>query len=359
MKRFTLYALPIIFFLMLYHLAQGQVISKIYLYGDVLLRATPGEGVRFYDIADPTSPRQTDMVKLEGSHDVAVHRNYMYVDNNADLIVYYLRDMQQAVPVDTIRNVFPPPVVAREISISLADGPSSAGLNSSRGNGAQWNASHPTGKGGSLARFAIVSKYLYCIDGSNLKVFDISQPQAPRYKNSVTIGWDIETLFPHGKHLFIGGQQGMYIYDINNPEAPERVSQFTHARSCDPVVVEGDRAYVTLRSGSVCGGGRNVLDILDISDIRNPRLLQSVSMEGPFGLTVRDQIVLVCDGRAGLVALNAKNPQAVRQVGAVTGITPHDIILDGRRMIVTAESGFYLYDAENLAAPKLRSKLAL
>jgi hypothetical protein len=261
--------------------------------------------------------------------------------------------MRRPVAVDTIRNVFQ----LQQRVVAFDDMSTRSESRSARASTAGGGPS--TGKGGSLARFAVVGKHLYCIDQASLKVFDISRPRSPRYKNTMQVGWNIETLFASGRRLFIGGETGMYVYDIRKPEAPQYISQFTHARSCDPVVVEGNRAYVTLRGGSGCGGNRNVLDIIDISDIRNPRLLQSVPMSGPFGLTVRNHTVLVCDGQAGLVALNTRNPKAVRRVGEVTGIVPHDIILDGQRMIVTADNGFYLYQARNLASPKLSGKLIL
>ena len=46
----------------------------------------------------------------------------------------------------------------------------------------------------------------------------------------------------------------MEIYDLTEEQNPVCLSDFNHVRSCDPVVVQGDIAYVTLRSGSFCGG---------------------------------------------------------------------------------------------------------
>ena len=52
----------------------------------------------------------------------------------------------------------------------------------------------------------------------------------------------------------------MYIYDNSNPHNPTYMSQFEHAEVCDPVFIEGNFAYVTLRSGSRCNGFQNQLD---------------------------------------------------------------------------------------------------
>jgi hypothetical protein len=214
-----------------------------------------------------------------------------------------------------------------------------------------------TGQGGSLARFVIVGDYLYCVDMNSLKVFEIIDPARPRYVNTIDVRWDIETIFHDGEHLFIGGQSGMYIYDITNQRTPAYTSEFTHVRSCDPVVVEGNRAYVTLRGGTPCGGFSNQLDILDITDISNPKLLRSVPLTGPYGLAVRNGTVIICDGTAGLKILDAKNPDNVQQIGSVTGITPYDVILRDNLLVVTAADGYYLYNVSDIAHPTRYSRL--
>jgi hypothetical protein len=149
----------------------------------------------------------------------------------------------------------------------------------------------------------------------------------------------------------------MLIYDIRDPEKPTFISSLQHVRSCDPVVVEGNRAYVTLRRGSRCGGGVNRLDVVDISDIRNPRLLGQTEMNGPYGLGVRNGIVAVCDGTAGLMIYDANNPGDIRRIGGLRDITPYDVIIQENLMIVTAKSGFYLYWIRDLENPVLYGEL--
>ncbi|MBK8279937.1 MAG: hypothetical protein IPK94_07395 [Saprospiraceae bacterium] len=53
------------------------------------------------------------------------------------------------------------------------------------------------------------------------------------------------------------------------------LSTFSHARACDPVYVEGDIAYITLRNGTRCENFTNELDVVDITNITSPRLIKN------------------------------------------------------------------------------------
>jgi len=335
--------------------SEGEV-SKIYLHGSTLYRTTPGKEIAMVDLTIPASPRQVGRIAVTGCSDLAVSGRYLYADQEADLVVIDVANPAHPIPVDTIRGIFTQAFSmnwGRSVNAPVWD--DNGGM---VGCGACAASDQPTaspttegrssgGQGGSLTRFTIVGDRLYCVDYSTLRVFDISDPARPRFKNGVTIGWGIETIFASGAYLFMGGESGMSIYQRNG-DVVTYVSEFRHRRSCDPVVVEGSRAYVTLRGGTTCGGYTNQLDIIDIGNIDSPTLLKSHPLEGPYGLTVRDGIVLVCDGVAGLRVLDVRNPASVQQLAAITDIVPHDLILSGNLLIVTTESGYLLYDASDL-----------
>ena len=339
-------------------------VSKIYLIDNTLIRTTPGTGIRFYDISNPASATLKGEISLQENTDVAATGTIMYADRGYDLLVYDISDPTAPQLIDSVMKVFNylnySPTWEDDVWVGDEDdwggmsGCGGAGCSESAPVSAKANdaaSGGESGQGGSLTRFMIVGDYLYCVDRVALKVFDISDPKRPRYRNSVDVAWDIETIFHDGEHLFIGGQRGMYIYSLDNNEQPEYISQFTHANSCDPVVVDGDRAYVTLRGGSPCGGFSNQLDIIDISDIRNPKLLKTVEMTEPFGLAARDSKVLVCDGQAGMKTLDVANLDNITQCGGISGMTTHDVIWYGNLLILTAEEGFYTYDISDPCNP--------
>ncbi|MBS1910365.1 MAG: hypothetical protein JST22_00125 [Bacteroidetes bacterium] len=338
-------------------------ISKIYLTGSMLIRTTPGTGIRFYDLSRPTSPQARGSIALTQNSDVAVKGHYMYADNGLDLLVYDIADAGHPVMVDSIHYAFQS-LGLNYVPVDTPIAESSTGTSGCHACSQETPVAAPStgpmtsggtgsrNQAGSMARFAVVGDYLYCIDDYSLRVFEIMDPARPRYKNRIEIGWQIETLFPYQDKLFIGGSDGMYIYSLARADSPEPLSEFHHARRCDPVVVDGKYAYVTLRSTGACGGNDNQLDILDVSDVTSPQLVNVVPMTGPFGLATRGGLVFVCDGPAGVAIVDAANPQKPVKVGGLTGITAHDIILGDNVMIVTAESGFFLYDLTDIRNPR-------
>jgi len=138
----------------------------------------------------------------------------------------------------------------------------------------------------------------------------------------------------------------MYIFDNANPAEPVQQSKFEHARACDPVYVSGDRAFVTLRDGTACEGFANQLDIVDISDLNNPWLIQSHGMQNPHGLSVTaNQKMFLCEGTGGLKILDVTDSNNVVQLGALTGFDAYDAIALGENhVMIIGKDGFYQFD---------------
>lgn len=202
----------------------------------------------------------------------------------------------------------------------------------------------PVGRGGSMARFAVVEDLLYTISGADLQIFRLDQPGMPSKWAKTRVAFDIETLFGFGDHLLIGSQGGMYIYDTSDPEHPEFVSKLLHATSCDPVVAQGNYAYVTLRSGNRCQAGNNQLDVIDISDPAVPVLVKTYPMQGPKGLGVDGDKLFVCDDDAGLKVFDVADPLRLQTLQHLSGINCYDVIPNQGNLIVMGEDGLFQYD---------------
>lgn len=205
-----------------------------------------------------------------------------------------------------------------------------------------------SGKGGSTAKFTISQDVLYVVNPRTLKAFDISTPSAPRQVSETLLGTDIETIFPKGNHLFIGAQSGMHIYDISNKYNPQFVSTYTHVVSCDPVVAHEDYAFVTLRNGTSgpCRRGINSLDVLDISNPAQPKVVARYPMTQPRGLGIdANWNLFVCDGK--LKHLDATNPRSVIAKNVYDAEEPLDVIPVGDRLLLIAKDGLYQYKIEN------------
>ncbi|MEQ9100677.1 MAG: hypothetical protein RIF36_16830 [Imperialibacter sp.] len=361
--------------------------GKIYFKEGILFINEVGEGIHIIDNTNPSSPSQLSFVTIPGNFDMAAKGNYLYADSYIDLLVFDISNVNDVKMVKRVEGAFQEfanlpfnfdawsgvvtsyeEASVAEVSeidcqtggggliyyaanedalVSFASGTKYVANTSGA---APATTSAEAGVGGSMARFAIYEDFLYTIDASSLYLFDITQLGDPQAGASVDIGWGIETLFPYEDKLFIGANNGMHIYDNVNPEAPEHLSTYQHIQSCDPVVVEGDYAYVTLRSGNACQGFTNQLEIVDISDLRNPKSFQTYPMQNPHGLGVDGKCLFICEGEFGLKLFDKTDLTAIDDhlVANYTNMHAFDVIpLNGVLMMIGADGLYqYEYDCE-------------
>ena len=215
-----------------------------------------------------------------------------------------------------------------------------------------------TGAGGSLARFAISGNYLYMVDYSLLTVVDITDPTKPVKKGeSMHVGGDVETIFPYKNKLFIGGQNGMYIYSIDDPSKPKREGSISHFRACDPVVSNDSISYVTLRSfanTTSCGTApRSVLNVYDIKSLSTPKLANTVDMTAPYGLGIKDKSLYVCEYSNGITIFDLTNPYFPLKTKQIPGAGEYftDVIPYGNVLIAYIIGGVKFYDISDPQNP--------
>ncbi|CAG5074557.1 hypothetical protein DYBT9623_05244 [Dyadobacter sp. CECT 9623] len=216
-----------------------------------------------------------------------------------------------------------------------------------------------TGTGGSMARFAITGNTLYIVSKQSLEVYNIADGANPVKTVTKDMSMGIETIFPYKNHLFIGANDGMYIYNNSNPANPALLSKFTHVQSCDPVVVQNQYAYVTLRSGVVCrqGNTRSSLDIVDVSDPSNPKLVNSQTMSSPYGLGVSGNKLFVCEGELGLRVMDISDPEKAVETKFHQDIPAYDVIVRPNHLIVTGQKGLFQYQYDQADKFELLSKI--
>ncbi len=211
------------------------------------------------------------------------------------------------------------------------------------------NGTDITGQGGSLARFTIVGNYLYTVDGTTLGVFDISNGQAPVFKNKTEIGRGIEALFPYKNKLFIASTSGMYLYTLDNPTQPVEESYVQHLTGCDPVVVNDSIAFLTIHGGNRCRSTINQLQVYDIRNIRYPVFISSLNLTSPFGLGLKDTVLYVCDQGVGLRSFSVKNPYNIKALSIETSENFKDVIPMDTTMVCMLSDGMAFYNIKNPA----------
>ena len=136
----------------------------------------------------------------------------------------------------------------------------------------------------------------------------------------------------------------MYIYDISSPATPKFVSEFQHGTACDPVVVDDQYAYITLRAGNFCGALDSSLQIVDITDLYNPELKKSYSMDNPYGLGIKDNFLFICDGTSGLKVYNKIDVENLELLDHFKDINTYDVIPLDERLLMIGDNELFQYD---------------
>ncbi len=212
--------------------------------------------------------------------------------------------------------------------------------------GSPANSNNDTGNAGSLARFALYSDYLYTVDDSSLNVFSIVDQANPVKINTVNIGFRIETIFNYKAYLYIGSQNGMYIYSVANAEEPQYLSDVQHFTACDPVVANDTHAFVTLHADIGCGTTINVLEIYDVTNVLQPTLISSRNLTKPIGLGLYNDYLFVCDDEVKI--FDVSNPENSTLVHSIDK-DAFDVIINGDQLILIGEEGLYQYSLDPTA----------
>ena len=210
--------------------------------------------------------------------------------------------------------------------------------------------SNADGIGGSFARFKIVGDYLYVLDAGSINIFSLQNAELEKL-NEVYADWSIETIFSQGDYLYIGGTRGMLIYNISEPQNPQYVSEISHITGCDPVVVDGDYAYLTLRGGNACGQDLSLLEVIDVSDKTNPQVVGDYDMQEPYGLGVHNNRLYVSDGAQGLKIFDKTDPLSLEMLSVDESVNIYDVIplQDNLLMIGGGVLYQYSYGEEDLS----------
>lgn len=207
-----------------------------------------------------------------------------------------------------------------------------------------FNSGDLSGKGGSLARFAISATHLYAVDNNALNVYRFEGDGTITKVNTVALGSGVETIATRDQWLYIGTNMAMFIYDISRPASPSFVSEYNHFVGCDPVVVQDTLAFVTLRTTGCRPASWNTLDVINIKDPKNPSVINSMGMSMPYGLGIDGKLLFVCEGVYGLNVYDVTDPYNLKLLKNYPDVNAYDVIPNHGTLVVTGSNGVFQYD---------------
>lgn len=358
--------------------------GKIYFKDQYIFINERMKGVHVYDVSDPTNPQNKGFIEIPGNVDIAIKDNILYADSYIDLVSIDVSSFSAIKEVGRVQKVFPYTLPIYDTKYPVAkldekkgvitgwevksvkqeleqryypiyygaekmtmDATYAAGING----GSTGSSGTTYGVGGSMARFGLYKSMLYIVDQNNLYTFKLNSASDATLLNTSYVSWNVETIFITDDHMFLGTRNGMIVQSLEVPERPSQIGTFTHMTACDPVVIKGDLAFVTLKGGTTCRSTVNQLDVIRMSNGYSKfTLLKSYPMYGPQGLGIDGDLLFICDGDAGLKIYNASDPLTIsnNMIASFPLINAYDVIPMNNYLFMIGEKGFMLYDYSNI-----------
>lgn len=343
--------------------APGGTFFKIHLAGDVLFASESKKGIRLFDVSEINAPRSISYIATRGNADVATARTTLFADSYQHMLVFDFSDASHPVLIDTIKNVFTKYSFTETNSSDGSDGvggfsgcngcaksPTITGPEVQTVSNNETMSSSSTGSSAGydqnkfMSRFIVLENYLYCIDNSDIVVFDITHAKDPVFVKRINIGFSIEMVSLQEKMLFVGGENKKSIFRIDEVLKPTFVSSLNRISSTDPIVVEDARAFTTKRIGGQSSSTENALQVLSVSNASQPQFLGSITIDRPYGLAVDRNFVFVATGAAGVKIIDAHDPQQMTQIGEIGSINVFDVVKRDRIIFAIGAYGIYIFD---------------
>jgi hypothetical protein len=351
--------------------------GKICFYNGFLYISESEVGIHIINNTNPSQPRIVGFIELVGNADLAIRDKILYADALIDLVWFDIADPANPKLKGRLENAFPEalPILDNPFGYDYAmcypaDGSKNgivvkwtlkertekrdtqcgwggredaAYLASNKG-----SAPQSAGVNASMSRFTLYKDYLYAVINYQMCIFDLKTGQTP--KKVIENFWvgNVETIFNYKDNMFLGMPTGMAIYSVENPTVPTYCSTVSHVYGCDPVVVDNDLAYVTVRSGNFCGQTVDELLIIDVKDVYQPKPIVAYTMSNPKGLGIDNNALFLCDD--GLKVFKLGNPETLiaNQLTHVKGMDGFDVIPFDNVLMMIADNGLYQYDYSDL-----------
>ena len=357
--------------------------GKIYIGEDFILIGEEGVGIHVLDNSNPSNPIQTNFINIPGNKEFYVEGDKIYAESVYDFMVVDISNRNAATLESRANGVIAQPFfndkgeallkftysqvtetldigsdVYREVQVNnwayfdyLQNViPNSAVPSSFAGT---------TGQSGTVNRVAVDGDNVFVITKNDIKILEESGSSLELIGNRNVWGTTLETIFVHDDHIFLGTTNSMEIFDISNPADPRALDSFDHATSCDPVYPKGEYAYVTLRTGDEgnCPGDENALVTVDITDYNNIFPTSEIEMESPFGMTSKDDVLYVGEGKNGLKMFDITNADSPSLIKFDQGIEAYDIIAHptNGQILIAGPSGLSQYTVDTEYSFRLES----
>jgi len=264
----------------------SQRSESLHAVGTLVYSAVGNNGVGVTDVSDPEHPSPsalfavTDDVKTYEAQDVYASGNLLYVAAKDGGVFVY--DMSNFLSPQRLGTV--PMTDAIKVD-------------------------------GSTGGVAALSQYPG--DDALIKM-GFSSGTTPVALGTVTTPAIASGLVSLGNHLYVGGEEGLYVYDASDPASPELLSRSTHKNFLPLARIENRLVGLSSPADT---WGKKIFSVIDVTDPTSPTLLGDYTSDGDFTSGVVSgnvAFLLRSEVGAGAEIIDFSNPSSPTKVGILS-----------------------------------------
>jgi hypothetical protein len=342
--------------------------DNICFYDNYLYIADPNKGVHIIDNTHPEHPQAKGYIEIPGCQDLIVRDRQLYAAALVDLVWFDLSDPARPLLQGRAENLFPEalPATNNEYGYDydrcrqgIAQGKIVTGWQlkerrqQSARNGAYSDSDYSlspvisqsnliNGAASFGSHFSLHDRYLYAIVNNYIHIVDLSADRPEKVGENVHVG-SVETVLSYRDRLFLGTPSGLLIYSVEDPQHPVSCSQISHVYGCNPIAVDNDVAYITIRSGNPCGQNTNELLLFDVGNPKQPLKLTSYPMKNPCGLNLRNGRLFLCEEGLKIFQIEAPDKLSAVPLGHYRETRAYNVIPFDDTLFLMADDGLYQY----------------
>ncbi len=204
---------------------------------------------------------------------------------------------------------------------------------------------------GAFSHVYVNNGFAYLIEsGFGLRIVDVTDPTNPVERGNITLPGGFEDIYANDEYVFVShGGAGLSIIDVYYPDYPQLSLLYQEVGNVYDAEMIGNTLYLAT-------GG--YLQIIDLSNPYEPEPIANYTRDTSFyySLAVSEDYIYAVSLGEGFdiidITTDITSPAKVGQY--FTYLSPFDICVDGDFIyLLDATFGFSLFDAFNIAHPKL------
>jgi len=180
-----------------------------------------------------------------------------------------------------------------------------------------------------------------------VEILDVSKPEKITRNRLLPTLDDITDIYVKEHYLYVGGENGLSVYDVNNVDDITKIFQYNSSGQVDNIEIQGDYLYFL--------NAYKKLFIMDLSDMDNIHDVSNISIGADcVGLKIIGDYAYIINYNKGIVIVDIENKdKPVTRKTVSDYLLYKDIYIDENILILHDSFNIYIFDTSNPIELKL------